>query len=218
MARFVCSVVCLLILISSAFAEPYPAALSRAAKDKFDQFDALMIAAIRQIGADEVEVRDLPTTFPRKYGVAIIRKVFGADWSPVREYADAAIAELPVVDEGARFAAEPEAKLSMKEAERILGASLAKVKEFEEGLATHRLWDPMRVAGMAEMMILGRTSPEDVARHSVTSGYVSRRLARTTWQGRDALVLYAGKWVFVMNYMRTKRGLIWATEVAYYPR
>lgn len=218
MVRLICTIICLIVLASSAAAEPYPDGLSTVAKAKFAQYDARMVAAIRKSKSDKMEIPKLPVEFPRRHGIAVIREVFGADWGPVREFADAALADLPVVDETKRFSAEPAGKFSMKEAERILGASLAKVREFEEGLSTYRLWDPMRVASMAEMMMLGRTSSEEVARHSVMGGYVSRHLARTTWQERDALVLYAGTWVFVMNYMRTERGLIWTTDIALYPR
>lgn len=209
---------CIASAATLSVAQTYPPGLSDAAKAKFATYDARMTAAIRESKSRQLSPVEMVEVFHREYGLAIIRDIFGSDWAAIREYADAALAALPVVDESARFSAPPSDRFDMKEGEGLLGESLAKMRPFEEGLATARLWDPLRVANAASMMVLGRTTPEEVAHHSVTSSYTSQQLARTTWQGRDALVFYSGAWVFVMNYIRTAGGLIWATEIGLYPR
>lgn len=201
-----------------ATAQSTPANLSDASKAKFAAYDTRIIAAIRASKVAKVPARQIPEVFPRKYGLEIFRDVFGADWTPIREYADAALAALPMVDEVKRFAASPIKKFSMKAGDSILAGTLAKAKAFEEGLATARLWDPRQVAALASSMVLGRTTAAELAHHSVTRGYVPQYLAKTTWQGRPALVSYQGAWVVVANYIRTPGGLIWATEIALYPR
>ncbi len=209
---------CLIAAHASATAQTYPAGLSDASKAKFAAYDARIIAAIRASKAAGIPAREIPEVFPRKYGLTIFRDIFGADWTPIREYADAALAALPMVDEAERLATAPTKKFSMKAGDRILGETLAKVKAFEEGLATARLWDPMQVAALTSSIVLARTTSAELAHHAVTRGYVPQYLARTTWQGHPALVSYQGAWVVVVNYIRTPGGLIWATEIALYPR
>jgi len=209
---------CLIAAHASATAQTYPAGLSDASKAKFAAYNTRIIAAIRASKAAGIPARQMPTVFPRKYGLAIFQDIFGADWTPIKEYADAALAALPRVDVSKRFAAAPAKKFSMTEGDRILGESFAKAKAFEEGLAMARLWDPMQVAALTSSMVLGRTTSGELAHHSVTRGYVPQYLARTRWQGRPALVSYQGAWVVVANYISTPGGLIWTTEIALYPR
>lgn len=210
--------ICVLIPAFPATAQPFPTALSESAKAKFAAYDARIIAAIRESKSDGILPRDLPVEFPRRYGAAIFRDIFGSDWTPIREYADAALADLPVVDETARFAASPTAEFDLSESAPILQGSTTTALEAEALMATYRFWEPKAVANVASTIVLSGRSPEESAHNAITSGYVSQHLARTSWQGRDALVYYTGAWVVVFNYTRTSGGLIWATEIALYPR
>ena len=207
-----------LLTPAAAGAEAVPAGLSDAHRAMFEEYDTKMAAAIRRAQAEGMTARAAATEFPKQYGLAVLADVFGEDWAPIKAYADAALAGLPAVDPGVIAGKEPIKTVDMSEAERLLGESLSKAREFEAGLATARLWEPASVAGLAAGMVLGRTTPELVAHHSVTGGYNSERLAKTTWRGRPALILFKGGYIFVATYMRTPRGLIWATEIGMYER
>ena len=199
-------------------AELVPAGLPGEHRAAFEEYDAKMAAAIRRARAEGMRARAAATEFPKRYGLAVLREVFGEDWAPIKAYADAALAALPAVDPVVIEGKEPLQTLDMSEHERKLGESLGKAREFEAGLATARLWEPASVAHLAANMVLGRTTPELIAHHSVTGGFVSERLGKMTWRGRPALALFKGGYVFVATYIRTPRGLIWAMEIGMYER
>ncbi len=202
----------------TAAAQSYPPGLSDAARAKFETYDARIAAAIRDSKASGIALRELPKAFPKDYALAILRDVFGTDWAAIREYADAALVALPRVEPPAQLAAEPVRLLEAGDGERKLFDSLAAAPAFEEGLATARMWNPESVATTGASAILALTSAEEVAHHAMTSGFASRRLVRSTWRDRDALVLYEGGWVFAMTYVRTPRGLIVASDLGLYER
>ena len=211
---------CLLLAAwaGTAAAQSYPPGLSDAARAKFEVYDARIAAAIQDSKASGTAPRDLPTAFPKDYALAILREVFGADWAAIREFADAALAALPRVEPPAQLAAEPVRLREAGDGERKLFDSLAAAPAFEDGLATARMWDPEIAAAAAASAILALTSAEEVAHHAVTSGFASRRLVRSTWRDRDALILFEGGWVFAFTYVRTPRGLIVASDLGLYER
>lgn len=202
----------------AAHGQSYPSGLSDAAIAKFEIYDAKIASAIRDSKSRGAKPVELAKAFPKDYVLAIFREVFGAEWAPIREYADAALAELPQIEPPARLGKAPVHAVNVSKANIKLFDALAKAPAFEEGLATAQLWNPEKVVAAGAMMILGRTSPEEIAHHSVTSGFASRRLVRSTWQDRDALVLYEGGWIFAINYVRSPRGLIVATNIGLYER
>ena len=211
-------VVLLAFWAETAGAQSYPPGLSDGTRAKFETYDAKIAAAIRDSRARGLAPRELPTAFPKNYGLSVFREVFGADWAPIREFADAALAALPRVERPAQLAGKPIHLVEARDSERKLFDALAAAPAFEQGLATARLWSPERVAAAAAMAILARASAEEVAHHSVTSGFASRRLVRSTWRDRDALILYEGGWVFAINYVRTPGGLIVASDLGLYER
>ncbi|MCG8558653.1 MAG: hypothetical protein MI824_02530 [Hyphomicrobiales bacterium] len=202
----------------AAHAQPYPSGLSDAAIAKFETYDAKIASAIRDSKSRGAKPVELAKAFPKDYVLAIFREVFGSEWGPIREYADAALAELPQIEPPARLAKTPVHAVNVSKENIKLFDALAKAPAFEEGLATAQLWNPQVVVAASAMMILARTSPEEIAHHSVTSGFASRRLVRSTWRGRDALILYEGGWIFAINYVRSPRGLIVATNIGLYER
>lgn len=202
-----------------AVAQPYPTGLSDAAQAKFESYDNKIAAAIRESESKAIPPRELITRFPKEYAINVLRETFGSDWAPIKEYADAALAELQYLDPPKQLASEPvEIFVEVGKAQVKLTEALAKASPFEEGLATARTWDPRVVANAGAMMVLGKTSAEKVAYHTVASGFLSQRLFRSRWRDEDALVLYQGTWIFAMNYIRTPRGLIIATNIGMYRR
>ena len=210
--------VVLALRLEAANAQSYPSGLSEAAIAKFEIYDAKIASAIRDSKSRGAKPIELAKAFPKDYVLAIFREVFGSEWAPIREYADAALAELPHIDQPDRLSKEPIHTIRTSKADLKLFEALGKAPAFEEGLATAQLWNPQKVAAAGAMLVLGRTSSKEIAHHSVTSGFASRRLVRSTWQDRDALILYEGGWMFAINYVRTPRGLIVATHIGLYER
>ena len=202
----------------TTIAQAYPPGLSNAAIAKFETYDEKIASAIRDSKLRGVKPVELAEIFPKDYALAIFREVFGSDWTPIREYADAALAGLPRIDEPDRLSGEPLYVIDAKETDLKLFDALAKAPAFEEGLATAQLWNPQKVAEAGAMMILGRTSSEEIAHHSVRSSFASSRLVKSTWRDREALILYEGGWIFAINYVRTPRGLIVASNIGLYER
>ena len=194
----------------------WPLGLSAEARRTIQAFEARIIEAGRET---EIEPRKMPTEFMGKVAVRIAQETLGGNWSAVREYADRALAALPVVDAGGLEAREAAAVFPPPEAQDEYDRAMTLIGSREASLAALRAWDPSVAMRGAASQVLGfALTAEDFGRHSILSGLVSQSLARTTWKGEDALIGAQGAWIIVFTYLRTPNGLFVAKRTRLFPR
>ena len=194
----------------------WPPGLSAEARRSFEAYELRVLEAGREV---EIAPAKMPSAFVGSVVVPIARETLAANWPAVREYADKALAALPVVAAGGLEARKATAVFPPPEGQEEFDRALALIGTREVSLAAIRFWEPAVVAKAAASQILAQAlGPEDYARHSILSGFLSESLARTTWQGEEALILAQGAWVVVFAYLRTPRGLIFAKRSWLFPR
>ncbi len=194
----------------------WPPGLSAEARRSFEAYELRVLEAGREV---EIAPAKMPSAFVGSVMVPIARETLAANWPAVREYADKALAALPVVAAGGLEARKATAVFPPPEGQEEFDRALALIGTREVSLAAIRFWEPAVVAKAAASQILAQAlGPEDYARHSILSGFLSESLARTTWQGEEALILAQGAWVVVFAYLRTPKGLIFAKRSWLFPR
>lgn len=203
---------------AQAQADPrgWPPGLSVEARQTILAFEAGIIEAGRET---EMEPRRMATEFIGEVAKRVAQETLAKNWPAVREYADLALAALPVVAVEGLAAREAAAVFPPPEAQAEYDRALAFVLAQEASLAGVRAWNPEVVANTAASQVLGLAlTPEDFGRHSILGGLVSRALARTTWKGEAALVHAQGAWTVVSTYRRTRNGLFVVNRSWLFPR
>ncbi len=194
----------------------WPPGLSAEARRTIQAYEERLLEAGRR---SEIEPRKMPGEFIGKVAVEIARETLATNWPAVREYADRALAALPAVTVDGLEMREAVSVFPPPEIQEEYDRAMALLATRELSLAAARTWEPARVARTAASQILGSAlTPQDYARNSILSGLVSEGLARTTWQGAEALVTAQGAWIVVLTYLRTPKGLIFARRSWLFPR
>lgn len=203
---------------AQAQADPrgWPPGLSAEARQTIRAFEAGIIEAGRETG---IEPRRMATEFIGEVAGRVAQETLAKNWPAVKEYADRALAALPLVAVESLAAREAAAVFPPPEAQAEYDRALALVLTQEASLAGVRAWNPEVVASTAASQVLGLAlAPEDFGRHSILSGLVSRALARTTWKGEAALVHAQGAWTVLSTYRRTRNGLFVVKRSWLFPR
>lgn len=203
---------------AQAQADPrgWPPGLSAEARRTILAFEAGIIEAGRET---DVEPRRMAAEFIGEVAGRVAQETLAKNWPAVKEYADRALAALPLVAAEGLAAREAAAVFPPPEAQAEYDRALALVLTQEAALAGVRAWNPEVVASTAASQVLGLAlTPEDFGRHSIVSGLVSRGLARTTWKGEAALIHAQGAWTVVSTYRRTRNGLFVVKRSWLFPR